>query len=331
MDRQYVNLYYSGELKRRSDALWGMLKSCTVCPKDCRVNRLEGKLGYCLAGSDPIVSSAVPHFGEEPALTGTRGVGNIFFGNCNLRCVYCQNWQISQRWKEQRGNRMSCEELGRLMVRLQERGVHSIGFVSPTHFAPQIVRALLTAVPLGLRLPLIYNTGGYDSGEVLRLLDGVIDIYLPDMKYSRDDFAEKLSVAKNYVEVSRAAVAEMYRQVGNLRMDENGVAERGLIIRHLILPNGLAGTRETFRWIAENLSREVTISLMSQYFPANKAWNVPPLNRPITTAEYEEAVRLLHEFGLENGWVQELESNRYYRPDFDSAKPFDPEIDSMVS
>jgi len=319
----YVALSESGELARRAERLMGMLAACDICPKDCRVNRLGGEVGFCWSGADPVVSAVVPHFGEEPCLTGTRGSGNIFLGNCNMRCVYCQNWQISQDWTGQRRNAVSVEALGEAMLALQEKGCHNINLVSPTHFVPQIVAALALAAPRGLCLPVVYNTNAYDSVRVLQLLDGIVDVYLPDLKYSDNAAAREYSVAGNYVEASRAALKEMYRQMGpDLVLDDGGLARRGLIIRHLILPNDIAGSRECLRFIAEELSPTVHLSIMAQYYPTNKADRKDLISRKIRAREYEEVLEMLEEFGFENGWTQEFSATDIGRPNFASAAPF---------
>jgi putative pyruvate formate lyase activating enzyme len=332
----YRRLLESGELARRAEALEAMLASCNICPWDCRVNRLNNQTKVCVAGYLPIVSSWAPHFGEEPALSGThlpkgeaRGAGNIFFGHCNLRCVYCQNWQISQNFRETRpSGEVSFERLAQIMLELQEHGCHNIGLVSPTHFVPQIVRALVIAARQGLRLPLVYNTNAYDSVDVLRLLDGIVDIYLPDLKYADNEVGRELSRIPEYVERARAAIAEMYRQTGDeLLLDERGLLRRGLVIRLLILPNDLAGVRESLEWIRQTLSPRVTLSIMTQYFPTNKVSDerFPLLNRKIREREYERVLEWLEEFGFENGWIQPLEAEAasYYRPDFrDREMPF---------
>ncbi len=320
----YIPLYESGELGRRSDQLESMLEACTVCPHDCGNNRLKNELARCYSGYLPVVSSYCQHFGEEPALGGTYGVGNIFLGNCNLRCVYCQNFQISQNWKEERKNEVTFERMAEMMLELQAKGVHAIGFVSPTHFVPQIVRALMIAIPQGLELPLIYNTNAYDSVEVLKLLEGVFDIYLPDLKYSDDDFGYKYSKVRSYTEISRTAVKEMHRQVGSdLVYGDDELVKRGLIIRHLVLPNDIATSEETLRWIAKDLDNRVTLSVMSQYYPTHKALTTELLDRRIRESEYNKVLRLLDSLGFENGWCQEFESQDYYKPDFsDRLEPF---------
>ncbi len=332
----YLELLESGELARRAEALDALLGACSICPWDCRVNRIAGETKVCVAGYLPIVSSWAPHFGEEPALSGShlpkgeaRGAGNVFLGHCNLRCVYCQNWQISQNFRNTRAaGEMSFERLGAVLLELQEQGCHNIGFVSPTHFVPQIVRSVHLAAERGLRLPLVYNTNAYDSVEALRFLDGVFDIYLPDLKYSDDQAAREFSKVRDYVRHSRAAVTEMYRQVGDgLSLDQRGLLRRGLVIRLLVLPNDLAGLRETLRWIRDELSPRVTVSVMSQYFPANKVndTNFPLLSRKVRRGEFEKVLEWLDELGFENGWIQPLDSEAasYYRPDFrDAAAPF---------
>ncbi len=304
------------------------MQSCTVCPKDCGNNRLKDEIAACYSGRLPIVSSFTAHFGEEPVLSGTGGAGNIFFGNCNLRCVYCQNYQISQTWKEQRKNEVTHERLAEMMLELQARGCHNIGFVSPTHFAPQMARAILIAAEKGLRLPIVYNTNAYDSVEVLKLLDGIVDIYLPDLKYADSDAGFQYSKVRDYARISRAAIKEMFRQTGDeLIYDENGLLKRGLVIRLLVLPNDLAEIRESLRWIRDELSPKTAISLMAQYYATNKAATDPRyilLSRRISEREWFEAVEALEEFEMEEGFIQEYESaSYYYRPDFtDKEKPF---------
>jgi putative pyruvate formate lyase activating enzyme len=320
----YIDLHKSGELRRRADALDAMLALCTICPHECGNNRLRDEIARCYSGRLPIVSSYAAHFGEEPLLVGTHGVGNIFFGNCNLRCVYCQNHLISQNVREERKNEVSVERLAAIMVELQERGCHSIGFVSPTHFVPQIVRGLEIAAENGLQLPLIYNTNAFDSIEVLRLLDGIIDIYLPDLKYSAEEMGYRYSKVHNYPEIARAAVKEMHRQVGSeLVIGVDGVMRRGLIIRHLVLPNDLAGSSETLAWIAGEIGPGVTMSVMSQYYPAHKALSMPLLDRKIRESEYEHVLRILDQLAMDGGWIQEYGSSEYYRPEFDDrGHPF---------
>ncbi|MDP2931112.1 MAG: radical SAM protein, partial [Chloroflexota bacterium] len=300
------------------------LAACDICPRDCRVNRLENETGVCHSGYLPIVSSVCAHHGEEPALSGSRGSGTVFFGNCNMRCVYCQNHQISQSWRAQKSKETDFHALAEKMLYLQdELGCHNINLVSPSHFVPQIVRALLEAVPMGLRIPLVYNTGGYDSLTTLQELDGIISVYLPDLRYASNSSAQRFSYAPDYVAHARRAITEMYRQVGNLVTDESGVVQRGLIVRLLILPNRLAGCEESLRWLAGELSPTVTVSVMSQYYPSHRAPQIPLLSRKITAAEYQAVVRTLSELGMENGWVQALEAAENYLPDFErDGHPF---------
>jgi len=329
----YRTLFDSGELALRADKLVAMLESCNICPLDCNVNRIAGEISRCYSARLPIVSAYCPHFGEEPALVGTHGVGNIFFGNCNLKCSYCQNYEISQRWKEERKNEVSIQRLAEMMIELQDdKGCHAIGFVSPTHFVPQMVESILEACKRGLHVPIIYNTNAYDSVEVLQLLDGIVDIYLPDIKYAEDEMGYRYSGVKEYARHSRAALTEMHRQMGDgLLLGDDGLVKRGLIIRHLVLPNDLADSRETLSWIASNLSNRVTLSVMSQYYPTHKITlpnsekfeSLQLLNRRIREREYEKVLDLLDEFGFENGWAQEFESQDYYRPEFsDRSMPF---------
>lgn len=310
------------------ETLEALLESCTVCPKDCGNNRLNDEISACYSGRLPIVSSYTAHFGEEPVLSGTNGAGNVFFGNCNLRCVYCQNYQISQTWKEQRKNEVSHERLAEMMLELQGRGCHNIGFVSPTHFAPQMARAILIAAEKGLRIPVVYNTNAYDSVEVLRLLEDVVDVYLPDLKYAGDDAGFQYSKVRGYALHARAAIAEMFRQTGaELVYGDDGLLKRGLVIRLLVLPNDMANLADNLRWIRDELSPSVAVSLMAQYYATNKAATDERyilLSRRISEREWFEAVELLDEFGIEEGFMQEYESaSYYYRPDFsDKEKPF---------
>jgi putative pyruvate formate lyase activating enzyme len=324
----FLQLYRTGELEQRVLRLEKLLESCTICPKDCGNNRLNDEIAACYSGHLPIVSSFTAHFGEEPALSGTSGAGNIFFGNCNLRCVYCQNYQISQTWKEQKRNEISHERLAEMMLELQNRGCHNIGFVSPTHFAPQMARAILIAAEKGLQIPIIYNTNAYDSVEVLKLLDGIVDVYLPDLKYSENDAGFQFSKVRDYATHARAAIKEMFRQTGDkLIYDENGLLKKGLVIRLLVLPNDIAGIEENLTWIRDELSPKVAISLMAQYYATNKAATDERyilLSRKISENEWHKAVSLLEEIGMEEGFMQEFESSSlYYRPDFtDAEKPF---------
>jgi len=323
---EYIALYRSGELARRARTLEARLRSCDICPRECGVNRLEDEMGFCHSGYLPVVAAVCAHHGEEPAISGDRGSGTIFLGNCNLRCAYCQNHQISQDHRAQSGNQIEHHALAGHMLYLQnELGCHNINFVSPSHFVPQLVKAVLEAVPLGLRVPLVYNTSGYDSIDTLKALDGIVSIYLADLRYASNRWGKKFSQVSDYVERARDAIEEMYRQVGNLMVDEGGVARRGLIVRHLILPNGLAGSRESLAWLADEVSPAVTVSIMAQYYPAHRAPQIPLLARRITTGEYEEVLGLLDELGMENGWVQEMDAPDTYLPDFArEGHPFEP-------
>jgi len=323
MTGRYLSLYRSGELARRAAALEARLANCDICPRACGVNRSGGETGYCRSASLPVVTSVLAHHGEEPVLSGRRGSGTIFFGNCNLRCRYCQNYQISQELGERSRYETDIPTLASHMLRLQDEGCHNINFVSPSHFVPQIVAAVLAAIPRGLSVPLVYNSSGYDALETIRQLDGIIDIYLPDLRYGSDDHARKYSDAPGYPETARAAIREMYRQVGELKTDETGIAERGLIVRHLILPNDISGSRDCLEWLAQELSPRVAVSIMSQYHPCYHAFSEPQIARRITGSEYEKVVEIVTELGLENGWLQEMESAEHYLPDFnDRHRPF---------
>ena len=324
----FIRLYESGELVQRVEKLEALLERCTVCPRDCLNNRLNDEIAACYSGRLPIVSSYTPHFGEEPALVGQGGAGNIFFGNCNLRCVYCQNYQISQTWREQKRNEITHERLAEIMLELQSKGCHNINFVSPTHFVPQMARGILLAAEKGLRLPIVYNTNAYDSVEVLQLLDGIVDVYLPDLKYAETEAGWTYSKVRNYAEVSRAAIKEMFRQMGDeLVFGEDGLLKRGLVIRLLVLPNDIAGVRESLTWIRDELSPKVAVSMMAQYYATHQAASNPRytlLSRRITESEWYRALSALDDLGMEEGWMQEYDgASHYYRPDFaDKEKPF---------
>jgi putative pyruvate formate lyase activating enzyme len=323
-------MYWLGELERRAEALEARLSSCDICPRECGVNRWEGERGFCHSARRPIVASVCTHHGEEPALSGSRGSGAVFFGNCNMRCVYCQNYQISQNYKHQRSKEVEPSVLAEHMLFLQnELGCHNINLVSPSHFVPQIVRAVLEAVPRGLRLPLVYNTSSYDSVATLRELDGIISIYLADLRYASNKWGKRFSKAPDYVERARAAIKEMYRQVGNLIVDEENIAQRGLMVRHLILPNGIAGSRDSLSWLVREVSPQVTVSLMSQYFPAHLAPRIPLLSRTITSEEYDEVGELVEELGIENGWMQGMDASKNYLPDFSGEGALFPKTEDV--
>ncbi|MCR3882849.1 MAG: radical SAM protein [Methanothrix sp.] len=285
-------------LRERAEAALDSLESCDICPRACGVNRLAGEVGYCRSGRLARVSSFTPHFGEEAPLVGTRGSGTIFMTGCNLRCVFCQNYDISHLGE---GREVSPAKLAEMMICLQEGGCHNINFVTPTHFVPQILEALCEAAAMGLLVPLVYNSGGYDSVETLRLLDGIFDIYMPDAKYGTDSTAKKYSDAPDYTRIMKAAIREMHRQVGPLEVDDDGVAIQGLLVRHLVLPENLAGTAEVVRFLAEEVSPETYLNVMAQYHPCYKAYSYPELSRPITLREYAEAVGLARAAGLDRG------------------------------
>jgi len=297
---RYLNIREE-KFDRRIEKAYKLLSSCEVCPRKCGVKRLEGERGFCRSDEEVIVSSYNAHFGEEPPLSGNFGSGTIFFTNCNLKCIYCQNYPISQL---RNGNKVSLSELAKIMLALQKRKCHNINLVTPTHFVPQILKSLKLAVKMGLHIPIVYNTSGYDSVNTLKLLDGVVDIYLPDARYADNEIALKYSSAPGYFEIMKKALTEMHRQVGDLSLNRMGVAHSGLIVRHLVLPEGLSDTRKIMRFIAREISPHTYISLMAQYFPAYQASQFPLLSRRIKREEYREAFQAFKEEGLENGWFQ---------------------------
>jgi putative pyruvate formate lyase activating enzyme len=302
----YLKLFRQGQLGQRAEEAERLLGSCRLCPRRCGIDRWHDQKGFCRSGRLPIVSSYNAHLGEEPPISGSKGSGTIFFANCNLACVYCQNWPISQLGQ---GQEVSFDRLAGMMLELQERGCHNINFVTPSHMTAQILMALPLAAEKGFNLPLVYNSSGYDSPESLKLMDGVVDIYLPDIRYCDPDAAGKYSQARDYPGVCRAALKEMWRQAGELQLDGSGVAQKGMIVRHLVLPNALSQTREALEFLARQISPRVHISLMAQYFPTHRAMQMPELSRRITGAEYQRAVGWLEEMGLENGWHQELDES----------------------
>ena len=291
----YLRLHREGKLKERARLLRERLSSCDLCPHECGVNRLAGEKGFCRVAGEALVSSYGPHFGEERPLVGYGGSGTIFFTYCNMACVYCQNWEISHLGL---GEETGAEELSRMMLALQARGCHNINLVTPTHQVAFIVEALVLAVEKGIKIPIVYNCGGYEKVETLRLLEGIVDIYMPDFKYWDEKVALKLSKVPRYPEVARAAIKEMHRQVGDLALDEEFIAKRGLIIRHLVLPGGLSGTEEILNWIARELSPNTYVNIMDQYYPCGDAWKYPPLDRRITKEEYEKALLAAKKAGL---------------------------------
>jgi len=276
------------ELAGRAEQARSLLSECRLCGHECRVDRLGGGKGVCGAGDRAVISGYGPHFGEESVLVGTRGSGTIFFRRCNLKCVFCQNWEISALGE---GDPAAPEELAAIMLDLRRRGCHNINLVSPTHYVPQILNALALASAEGLDLPVVYNTGGYDHPDTLKILDGVIDIYMPDIKFGDDDTARRYTGARDYFTVAKRAVKEMHRQVGDLVIDERGIAVRGLLVRHLVLPNGLAGTERVMEFLAHEISPRTYVNIMDQYYPAYRARRYPGLDRRPTPAEYREALQ----------------------------------------
>jgi len=291
----YLELFQDGRLRDRVEAALSSLESCSHCPRGCGVNRLAGDTGKCRTPREAIVSSYGPHFGEEAPLVGRHGSGTIFFTNCNLECLFCQNYPVSQMGE---GESVSREELARIMLWLQAGGCHNINLVSPSHVVPQILEGLELAAERGLRLPLVYNSGGYDSVDTLKMLDGIIDVYMPDMKYDDEKTARELSGIENYPSVNRAAIREMHRQVGDLETDDEGVARRGLLVRHLVLPQALAGTKGVVNFLSKEVSRDTYVNIMAQYRPCHKAFGVPGLERRISSTEFQDALLSAREAGL---------------------------------
>lgn len=298
----YLNTYRDGTLKKIADFTLKMLESCRICPRKCKVNRLNGQTGFCKTALKPVVYSHLPHHGEEPPISGSRGSGTIFFSGCNCACVYCQNYEFSQKIE---GEALDFEKLADYMLKLQALGCHNINLVTPTHIMPQILNALLLAIPKGLNIPLVYNTSGYELPEMIKLLDGIVDIYLADMRYADDKMAEIFSSAPDYVKLNRESIIQMHKQTGTARFDDNGIMEKGLIIRHLVLPDNISGTEETMKFIAEHVSKDTFISLMSQYTPFHRAASFKQISRRLKQEEYESAQSAMEKYGLHNGWIQE--------------------------
>ncbi len=298
----YIDAFNTKELHRKVLRARQMLEKCLICPRRCGVNRLEGQLGYCRTGTNAILCSYFAHHGEEPAISGQLGSGTLFFSRCNMKCVYCQNYDFSQL---DEGREVTPQKLASYMLELQKEGCHNINLVTPTHVLPEILEALLLAAGSGLRVPIVYNTSGYELPEMINFLDGIIDIYLPDMRYASETESITYSNAPGYPGFNQSSVKEMFRQVGVCVFDEHEIVKRGLIIRHLVLPQNLAGTQEIFSFIVNQLSPQVYVSLLSQYFPAHKAGDAPGLDRRISLEEYEAACKLMEKYGLENGWIQE--------------------------
>jgi putative pyruvate formate lyase activating enzyme len=287
----------------RIQTLYRILESCELCPRQCRVNRIEGETGFCKATADVTVSSICPHFGEEPELVGHHGSGTIFLTHCNLGCLFCQNYDISHLGS---GTMMSIDEIARGMLYLQQRGCHNINFVTPTHYAPQLMKAIQVTAENGLTVPIVYNCGGYESLEVIRLLEGIIDIYMPDMKYSDPEQAKKYSSAPDYFERCTEAVREMHRQVGVLKTNSRGIAERGVLIRHLVMPSDVAGSRRTLEFIARELSPDSYVNIMFQYRPLYRAHDFPGINRRPRLSEFNAVVDMARELGLHRGFDKEF-------------------------
>jgi putative pyruvate formate lyase activating enzyme len=303
----YIKAYLGSRLRRNIEAAGAQMSSCTLCPRMCRVDRLSGETGFCRTGRQAFVSSFNAHFGEEAPLVGANGSGTIFFTFCNLLCLFCQNFEISH---EGIGAEVSDEQLAGIMLALQQQGCHNINFVTPSHVVPQILAALELAVPAGLNIPLVYNSGGYDRVETLKLLDGVIDIYMPDFKFWDPDVAQQACHAPDYPEVARQALMEMHRQVGDLEIDRRGIARRGLLVRHLVLPGGLAGTPQVMRFIAREVSPQTYVNVMSQYRPCGRADEIPGLGSVLSAAEYRQAVRET----MAEGITRLDQRQDYYRP-----------------
>jgi len=302
MEPSYLKLYRSGELDRRIDSLYSILESCQLCPRGCKKNRLKDEKGYCRSGKDLVVSAIHPHFGEEKPLVGRGGSGTVFLTNCNLGCIYCQNYEISHLGQ---GRPLTCHELAQGMLWLQNNGCHNINFVTPTHFAPQLVKSIKVAIDKGLRVPIVYNCGGYENVNTIRLLEDIVDIYMPDIKYGDAGNAKKYSHAPDYFDRCTEAVKEMHRQVGNLKLDGHGIAQRGLLIRHLVLPNDIAGSRQVLKFIATEISKDSYLNIMFQYRPMYKAKEYEELNRRPYLSECDKAIDIALELGLHCGFNRE--------------------------
>lgn len=324
----YVRLHRRGQLKERGEALWKRMSPCKLCPRTCGVDRPAGEKGFCQAGNELVISSHHPHFGEEPPLVGKGGSGTVFFSHCGLRCVFCINYEISLLGQ---GRNRGIDDLADMMLDLQERGCHNLNVVTPTHYSAHIVLALDRAVPKGLRLPLVYNTCGWENMEILALLNGVVDIYLadfkyacgtmaaqysncvpPDPKYLESEAGERYTSTEIYPQVTQAALLEMNRQVGVARSGEDGLLQRGLIIRHLVMPNDVGSTAEVLRWIAKNLPKDTYVNLMSQYTPTYRAHEFPDIARRITREEYDDAVGVANAEGLTNVEIQGYRSPIFF-------------------
>ncbi len=302
IELDYLRLAREGRLREIGECLWSQLESCHLCPRACGVNRLKGQKGVCSATADLELAGYMVHTGEEPCISGQRGSGTIFFSHCPLRCVFCQNYRFSQ---EGEGRVYSIEDLARIMLELQDMGVHNINLVTPEHYLPHIILALDKAVSMGLRLPLVYNTSSYVRREILALLEGVVDVYLPDTKFFYRHWSVKLARSKDYPEVARSALLEMYRQRPSVVFSSEGIMLKGVLIRHLVMPNDASGSFDWFKWIRTNLGKDVYISLMSQYYPFYRASDIPEISRRITRKEYRDVQEWMLSLGLEKGWWQE--------------------------
>lgn len=292
-----------------------MLTECRLCPHQCMVNRLKGEKGYCRAGKKVKIARAALHYWEEPCISGDRGSGTVFFSYCSIKCIYCQNYKISH---EGFGKEIETDELSFIFLMLQEKGAHNINLVSPTHFIPQIKEAIIMARIKGLKIPIIYNSHGYENPSALQSLEGLIDVYLPDLKYSDNNLGELYSKAPSYFPHTSKAILEMYRQVGNPIFNKNGIIEKGLIVRHLVLPAHIKNTRKVLEWIANNLPKDIYVSLMAQYIPAYRAEHHPRLARSLTHEEYNRAIQAFWALGLENGFIQEITAaSSEFVPPFD--------------
>ncbi len=313
----YVHLLQNSELEKRIKQLFEIFSPCRLCPWKCGVNRAKGERGRCNASHRVKVARAIPHFGEEPAISGSRGSGTIFFSHCNLKCCYCQNYQISH---EARGEEISARELSSMMLALQDAGCHNINLVSAAHYLPHIISALFQAAQNGLEIPVVYNTNGYEDVLVLQILTGIVDIYLPDAKYAQDEYATMYSSAENYSMINSRAMLEMFRQTGHLVMDSNGIALRGLIVRHLVLPHGISGTTSVLKNLVKLFGPSVSISLMAQYRPCYKAHKFEKLKSGTAGEDYFRAIETLESLGFENGWIQDWETlDASFIPDFTKA------------
>lgn len=289
-------------IAERLPALRKLANPCMLCMRKCSLDRFKGEKGFCRSGSKVAVYSYSPHHGEEPPLSGMKGSGTVFFTHCNMKCVYCQNYRFSQEEKSYKET--ETDELAGIMLELQRLGCHNINFVSPTHYAYRIVEALEIAIKKSLNIPIVYNTGGYDNVELIKLLDGIVDIYLPDMRYAEDKMAKEFSSAPDYAENNRAAIKEMFRQRGVLRTDKYGIAKKGVIVRLLILPGNISGTIDTLRFLRKSVSKDIYLSVMSQYHPAYMAGDYPPLARRINEKEYSAVIEEVEKLDFTNGWIQ---------------------------